>query len=109
MALNGAGSTPGAPCVPENTIGMPGSMVIGARVPGGKLGSGKSKGTAALVLCTRSSGLDVEPRGGACAHVNNMAHCGARTKLFMVGVQRTPPRLVSDELTPLKPAKGLPH
>ena len=96
MALNGAGSTPGTPCVPENTIGMPGSMLIGARVPGGKLGSGKSKGTATLVLCTMR-------------HVNNMAHCGARTKLSMVGARRTPPRLVPDELIPLKPAIGLPH
>ena len=45
----------GAPCVPENTRGTSGSKLIGARVPGGKLGPGRSKGAAALVLCARSS------------------------------------------------------
>ena len=64
MVLYVAGSTPG---VPENTIGVPGSMLIGARVPGGKLSPVLSKGSAALVLCARSSVLDVEPRGGTCA------------------------------------------
>ena len=72
MVLYGAGGAPGAL---ENTIGAPGSMPIGAQVPGRKLGPGTSRGAAALVLCARSGTLNVEPRGGVCAHVDNVAHC----------------------------------
>ena len=87
MALYGAGGAPGTPGSPENTsIGAPVSMLIGAPVPFGKLGPVTSKCAATLVLCARSSVLNVEPRGGACALVNNVAHCGAGTKLSMVGV-----------------------
>ena len=78
---------PDTPGTPENTKGTPGSMTIGACVPGGKLGPRTSKGAAALVLCARSSGLDVEPRAGACAHVNNVAYCSMGTKLSMVGAR----------------------
>ena len=56
-------------------------MLIGARIPDGETG----RGAAALVLCTRSGALNVEPRGGACAHINSVAHCGPETKLSMVG------------------------
>ena len=60
-------------------------MLIGAQVPGGKLGPGTSKGAAALVLCARRSVLDVEPKGGTCTHVNNVVNYDAGTKLSMVG------------------------
>ena len=45
MVLYGACGASGAP---ENTIGVPGSMLIGVRVPGGKLGPRTSKGATAL-------------------------------------------------------------
>ena len=50
----------GAPGAHENTRGAPGSMLIGAQVPGRKLGPGPSKDAAALVLCARSGALNVE-------------------------------------------------
>ena len=89
--------------------------VIGARVPGGKLGPGRSRGTATLVLHTRSSAHNVEPRGGAGVHVNNVAHCGAqRPKYPWLGPTPIPqylmwPRLVPDELIPLLNEYKLPH
>ena len=70
MALYGAGGTPGstAPCMALYGPGDTGAtalcmVLIGARVPGGKLVPAMSK-AAALVLCSRSSGLDVELSGG---------------------------------------------
>ena len=68
---------------PENTRGALGSMLIGGRVPGRKLGPETSRGPATLVGCSRSSALNVEPRGGACVHINNVVHCCAETKLSM--------------------------
>ena len=62
----------------------PGSMLIGPCVLGGKLGPVMSKGAAALVL-VKSSWLDVEARGSACAHVINVVHSSAGITLSMVG------------------------
>ena len=81
----------GAPSAPKNNKGALGingkaspCMVIGARVPGGKLGPKMSRGAATLLLCTRSGALNMEPRGGAGAHVNNVKHCGTDTKTSVV-------------------------
>ena len=98
-------------------IGAPGSLLIGARLPGGNWAP-ECRGAATLVPCPRNGALNVKPRGGACAHVNNVAHCGAETKYPWLGpgplqvqlhVWRTSPRLVHDELTPLLNENGLPQ
>ena len=65
----------GAAGASEKSIGAPGSMLIGPCVLGGNLGPVMSKDASALVL-VRSSSLDVEARGGACAHVINVVHSG---------------------------------
>ena len=36
--------------------------------------------------CQSPDSVDVEPRGGACTLDNKVVHCGAGTKLSMVGV-----------------------
>ena len=53
--LYGAGGAPGFPGAPEKAIGVPRSIRIGARIPGGKLGPVTSKGAAELVLWARRS------------------------------------------------------
>ena len=102
----------GAPGAPENTIDVLGSMLIGARVR--KLGPGTSLGTSALILCAKSGALNVEPRGGACMHVNNGCIAAQRPNYPWSGpgplkLWLTPPRLVPGELTPLLNETGLPH
>ena len=74
----------GVPGTPENTIGAPGSMLTGARVPGGKLDPRTSTGAATVVLYTRCGMLNVKPRGGASGHTKNVAHCREETKTSMV-------------------------
>ena len=81
MVLCGA---TGATSAPENTIGalwIGGKagpcMVIGARVPGRKLGPER---------CCYTCSPNVEPRGGAGEHINNVVHCGRDQNIHCGGL-----------------------
>ena len=57
MALYGAGSATGIPGTPEKDIGVPGSMLIGPCMTGGKLGPAMSKGA---VVQEQLTGCDAQ-------------------------------------------------